>query len=199
MRINTLFYCMWQGFKNIFRNKWFTLASVATISACLFLFGLFYSLLTNFQYMVKTTEEKVSVKTEKKNVNNELFGESGLLESVKKHINHTVNNQAHNIINDVLKFSVNTDLTDDLTIIDSPGFVLKKTLYSQTDFELIRRINPNKTIKPVTYQLKANTSIILEDKIRIYDNIIDYFHQMNNTYLSPATSKAWQYQFPSTN
>lgn len=61
MRINTLFYCMWQGFRNTFRNKWFTLASVATISACLFLFGLFYSILTNFQYMVKNAQQGVSV------------------------------------------------------------------------------------------------------------------------------------------
>lgn len=61
MRINTLFYCMWQGLRNIFRNKWFTLASVATISACLFLFGLFYSILTNFQHIVRTAEEGVSV------------------------------------------------------------------------------------------------------------------------------------------
>ena len=61
MRINTLFYCIWQGFRNTFRNKWFTLASVATISACLFLFGLFYSILTNFQHIVKTAEQGVSV------------------------------------------------------------------------------------------------------------------------------------------
>ena len=61
MRINTLFYCLWQGIKNTFKNKWFTLASVATISACLFLFGLFYAILTNFEHMVKTAEEGVSV------------------------------------------------------------------------------------------------------------------------------------------
>lgn len=61
MRINTLFYCIWQGIRNIFKNKWFTLASVATISACLFLFGLFYAILTNFQNMVKTAEQGVSV------------------------------------------------------------------------------------------------------------------------------------------
>lgn len=61
MRISTLFYCIWQGFRNIFRNKWFTLASVATISACLFLFGLFYSILTNFQYIVKNAQQGVSV------------------------------------------------------------------------------------------------------------------------------------------
>jgi cell division transport system permease protein len=61
MRISTLFYCLKQGIRNIFKNKWFTLASVATISACLFLFGLFYAILTNFESMVKTAEEGVSV------------------------------------------------------------------------------------------------------------------------------------------
>ena len=61
MRINTLFYCIWQGIRNIFKNKWFTLASVATISACLFLFGLFYSILTNFQHMVRNAEQGLCV------------------------------------------------------------------------------------------------------------------------------------------
>ncbi|MDE6621750.1 MAG: permease-like cell division protein FtsX [Lachnospiraceae bacterium] len=61
MRINTLFYCIWQGIRNIFKNKWFTLASVATISACLFLFGLFYSILTNFQHIVRNAEKELCV------------------------------------------------------------------------------------------------------------------------------------------
>lgn len=61
MRINTLFYCIKQGIRNIFKNKWFTLATVATISACLFLFGLFYSILTNFQHVMKNAEERVPV------------------------------------------------------------------------------------------------------------------------------------------
>ncbi len=61
MRISTLFYTIKQGFVNIIRNKWFSLASIATISACLFLFGLFYAILANFQHVVKTAEEGVSV------------------------------------------------------------------------------------------------------------------------------------------
>lgn len=52
---------MAQGFRSIFRNKWFSLASIATIGACLFLFGLFYSIVTNFQHIVKTAEQGVSV------------------------------------------------------------------------------------------------------------------------------------------
>ena len=61
MRINTLFYTLRQGFRNIFRNKWFTLASIATIGACLFSFGLFYAIVVNFQHIVKNAEQGVSV------------------------------------------------------------------------------------------------------------------------------------------
>lgn len=43
------------------RNKWFSLASIATIGACLFLFGIFYAIVMNFQHIVKTAEEGVSV------------------------------------------------------------------------------------------------------------------------------------------
>ena len=47
MRISTFAYTFKQGFKNIFRNKIFSLATIATIAACVFLFGLFGSELGN--------------------------------------------------------------------------------------------------------------------------------------------------------
>ena len=59
MRIRTFFYVIKQGIKSTFKNKWFTLASVATIGACLFLFGIGYSIVMNLQYMVKAAEEGV--------------------------------------------------------------------------------------------------------------------------------------------
>ncbi len=61
MKISTLFYTIRQGFANIFRNKWYSLISIATISVCLFLFGLFYAIVSNFQSMVMKAEEGVSV------------------------------------------------------------------------------------------------------------------------------------------
>lgn len=61
MRISTFFYSLKQGFKNIWRNKIFSLASIATMSACIFLFGLFFAIVTNFRSMVKTAEEGVAV------------------------------------------------------------------------------------------------------------------------------------------
>lgn len=61
MKISTLFYTIRQGFANLFRNKWYSLASIATISACLFLFGIFYAIVANFESIVRTAEEGVSV------------------------------------------------------------------------------------------------------------------------------------------
>ena len=61
MRFSRRFYTRWQGIKNIFRNKLFSTASIATIGACLFLFGLFYSILANFRSIVRTAEEGVCV------------------------------------------------------------------------------------------------------------------------------------------
>ncbi len=61
MKISTFFYTIQQGFRNLFRNKWYSLASIATISACLFLFGVFYAIVANFQNMVQSLEENVCV------------------------------------------------------------------------------------------------------------------------------------------
>lgn len=39
----------------------FSLASIATMSACIFLFGVFFSILVNFQYIIKSAEEGVAI------------------------------------------------------------------------------------------------------------------------------------------
>ena len=61
MRISTFFYTIKQGLKSIWRNKMFSLASIATMTACIFLFGLFFIIVANFQSMVKEAESGVAV------------------------------------------------------------------------------------------------------------------------------------------
>ena len=39
----------------------FSLASIATMSACIFLFGLFFAIIVNFQYIIRTAEEGVAI------------------------------------------------------------------------------------------------------------------------------------------
>ncbi|MBP7059020.1 MAG: permease-like cell division protein FtsX [Lachnospiraceae bacterium] len=61
MRLRSILYSIGQGFKSIWRNKMFSLASVATMTACIFLFGIFFSLGVNFSGMLKNVEESVAV------------------------------------------------------------------------------------------------------------------------------------------
>lgn len=61
MRISTLAYTCKQGFKNIFRNKIFSLATIATIASCIFLFGMFYCIVVNVEYSVKEAQSGVAV------------------------------------------------------------------------------------------------------------------------------------------
>lgn len=61
MRLSTIGYCFKQGFKNIWSNKLFSLASVATMAACIFMFGIFFCIVQNFQHFVKEAEEGVAV------------------------------------------------------------------------------------------------------------------------------------------
>ena len=59
--ISVLFYSIRQGFRSLKKNSMFTIASIGTIVACLFLFGLFYFVVSNFRYMVKTMENSVGI------------------------------------------------------------------------------------------------------------------------------------------
>ena len=61
MRISTLGYSAGQGVKNIGRNKMFSIASIATISACIFLFGLFFAIVVNFSYILRNVETNVGI------------------------------------------------------------------------------------------------------------------------------------------
>lgn len=61
MRFNTLRYVIKEGFRNVWTNKVFSIASIATMTACIFLFGVFYSILVNFQSVMQDVESDVAI------------------------------------------------------------------------------------------------------------------------------------------
>lgn len=61
MKISSFFYSLGQGFKNIGRNKVFFLASVATIAACIFMIGMFLSIIMNFNHILDEAKESVCI------------------------------------------------------------------------------------------------------------------------------------------
>ncbi|MBQ9984165.1 MAG: permease-like cell division protein FtsX [Lachnospiraceae bacterium] len=61
MKISTLGYSIKQGLKNIRRNLLFSLASVGTMVACLFLFGVFYSIVLNMEHEIDDIQNSLVV------------------------------------------------------------------------------------------------------------------------------------------
>lgn len=61
MKLNTFFYCTKQGLKNIGRNILFSMASIATVAACIFLFCLFFAIISNVQHIVTEAETTVGI------------------------------------------------------------------------------------------------------------------------------------------
>ena len=61
MRISTFWFCLREGFINMCRNVWFSLASTAIVSACIFLFCVFFSIITNVEYMVTLAETTMGI------------------------------------------------------------------------------------------------------------------------------------------
>ena len=59
--ISSLVYSLKQGFKNIGRNMLFSLASIATIAACIFLFCLFYAIVSNVRHSAEAAETTVGI------------------------------------------------------------------------------------------------------------------------------------------
>lgn len=61
---------------------------------------------------------------------------------------------------------IEINLDDNMTLIDTPGFQYNINLY-ESDNSFIKKMVPKTYLKPITYQLKKMTSILIEDKIRI--------------------------------
>lgn len=60
-KISTVFYCLRQGIASIFRNIFFSLASIGTITACLFIMGVLLAVVVNVQSFMNDAQEQVSV------------------------------------------------------------------------------------------------------------------------------------------
>lgn len=72
---------------------------------------------------------------------------------------------------------VTIEINDYLTLIDTPGLVDTGSILNHIDKDVVKKISPRKEIKPKTFQLRVNQSIIIEDFIRI-----DYVEGEKNSF-----------------
>lgn len=59
------------------------------------------------------------------------------------------------------------EINDYLTLIDTPGLVDSGSILNYVNEGMVKKISAKKEIKPRTYQLRKNQSIIIEDLVRI--------------------------------
>ena len=72
---------------------------------------------------------------------------------------------------------INIKLSDDLNLIDTPGLIDRGNIVNYVDFSIMKKIIPKKEIKPKTYQVKINQSLLINELIRI-----DYIEGTKNSF-----------------
>lgn len=54
-------------------------------------------------------------------------------------------------------------LDETLTLVDTPGLLIKNSLMNYLDGNKLNKVLPKKEIKPITYQIKSNQWIVIDD------------------------------------
>lgn len=77
--------------------------------------------------------------------------------------------------------TIEIKLDDSLTLLDTPGILGEGNITNYLDSKTIKRITPNKEIKPITYQVKGKQYIYIDNlvKLEIEDNNVTLFFANN--------------------
>ncbi|MBO5375394.1 MAG: 50S ribosome-binding GTPase [Bacilli bacterium] len=62
---------------------------------------------------------------------------------------------------------INIKLSDDLTLIDTPGLVDRGNIVNYIDLSYLKKVSPKKEIKPKTHQVKVGQSLVISPILRI--------------------------------
>jgi len=72
---------------------------------------------------------------------------------------------------------INIKLTDDITIVDTPGLIDRGNIFNYVSIDQIKKINPKKEIKPDTFQVKEGQCLVIPELFRI-----DYIEGNKNSF-----------------
>ena len=63
--------------------------------------------------------------------------------------------------------SIMVSVNDELTLIDTPGLLDNGDIINYIDSNTLKKIIPNKELRPITYQIKDKQTIFIEDLVRL--------------------------------
>ncbi len=61
----------------------------------------------------------------------------------------------------------NVKINDELILIDTPGFIEKDNISNFVSPKELKKIMPNREIRPITYQINEGTTLLIDDLLRI--------------------------------
>lgn len=76
--------------------------------------------------------------------------------------------------------SIEIKVNNELTLIDTPGLLTKGDIIDYVDKNMLKKIIPNKEIRPITYQITKKCSISVEDILRLDVEDINFTMYISN-------------------
>ena len=135
---------------------------------------------TNKNYNIDSLLKKIKFHQTSKNVyviGHTNAGKSSLINKLIQNYSDNTHELTMSPLPSTTLSTVSIDINEHLTLIDTPGLVDRGSILNKVDTEMVKKINFKKEIKPKTYQLRVNQSIIIEDLIRI-----DYVEGEKNSF-----------------
>lgn len=117
-------------------------------------------------------------------VGNTNVGKSTLINKLIKNYSENDNELTISPLPSTTLNQISIKLSDDLTLIDTPGLVDHGNIVNYVEPDFLKKINPKKEIKPKTYQVKTNQSLIIEDLVRV-----DYTEGGRNSFTIYASNE----------
>ena len=130
-----------------------------------------YKNIDNFLNKIKTLEyKKVYI------VGLTNSGKSTFINALMKSIGRETTVTTSALPNTTINF-IEIKITNDITLIDTPGFIMDNSIYNFINFKDVKKITPLKELKVKTYQIKPNETIFVEELFRI-----DYLSSHKNSF-----------------
>ena len=104
-------------------------------------------------------------------------GKSSLINKLIKNYSTNIQELTESPLPSTTLSTITIEINEYLTLIDTPGLVDNGSILNHVNENMVKKINARKEIKPRTYQLKKNQSIIIEDLVRI-----DYVEGERNSF-----------------
>ncbi len=167
-------YVLGQGIKNIWRNKFFSLASIATMAACIFLFGIIFSLVINFQEMVKEAESGVTITVFfDEGISDEQIEEIGTLIAARAEVSHIEYVSAEDALQQYIEEYMDgseeaaAGLAEDNPLADSANFeIYMNDISMQSDLASY--------IEGIDGVRKVNQSVVAANILSDFNSLVGY-------------------------